>query len=203
MIKLTKAQQDQLISVAIGAVGVIAALWYFVILAQDKELAATKRTSASMRAKLKDASAEVRRAETVSLELTNCLEKLKQREATFAGEHDAYAWIQENMRTFSLPANDLHRYKTVSITDYKALDITDKGVIGNFPYKWARFHIIGQGRYHDFGKYIADFENTFPYFRIENLDISVPGLRQAQDPDMLSFNFDIVAPQAPGAAATK
>ena len=107
------------------------------------------------------------------------------------------------MRTFSLPANDLHRYGTVSITDYKALDPPDKEVIGNFPYKWAKFHIIGQGRYHDLGKYIADFENTFPYFRIENPDLSVPGIRQAQDTDMLSFNFDIVAPQAPGAAGTK
>ena len=46
---------------AIGAVGVIAALWYFVVLAQDKELAATKANCAKMRAKLKDAYAEKRR----------------------------------------------------------------------------------------------------------------------------------------------
>ena len=105
------------------------------------------------------------------------------------------------MRAFWSPGNDVHHYKTVSIADIKPPEITEKGVITAFPYKWAKFHITGEGHYHDFGKFIADFENAFPFFRIENLDISVPGLRK--DPDMLSYSFDIVTPQVPAAAETK
>ena len=201
MIKITKTQRDQLTVVAAGAVVVMAALWYFVVLAQGKELAATKANCVKMRTKLKDASAEVSRAERISLELTNSLERLKGREATFAPEHEPFSWMMEKMRNFQLPENEMHRYKTVSIADIKPPEITEKGVIAGFPYKWAKFHITGQGRYHDFGKFVADFENAFPYFRIEDLDISVPGVRQ--DQDMLAFNFDIVAPQVPSGAETK
>ena len=57
MIKLTKTQRDQLIAVAMGAVAVMAALWYFVVLVQGRELAATRASSAKMSTKLKDASA--------------------------------------------------------------------------------------------------------------------------------------------------
>ena len=201
MIKLSKAQRDQLIAVAIGAVGVMAALWYFVVLVQGRELAATRASSVKMRTKLKDASAEVSRAEKVSLELTNSLEKLKAREAAFAPEHDPYSWMVGVMGRFSLPTSDLHRYKTVSIIDFKLPEISDKGVLGGFPYKWAKFHIIGQGHYHDLGKFIADFENAFPYFRIQDLDLGLPGIRQ--DPEMLAFNFDIVAPLAPSGGETR
>jgi hypothetical protein len=95
----------------------------------------------------------------------------------------------------------MHHYKTVAIADIKPPEISDKGVIAGFPYKWAKFHITGEGHYHDFGKFIADFENAFPFFRIENLDIGVPGLRK--DVDMLSYSFDIVTPQVPAAAETK
>jgi len=201
MIKLTKAQRDQLIAVAIGAVGVMAALWYFVVLAQGRELAATQASSVKMRTKLKDASAKVIQAENVSRELTNSLEKLKAREATFAPEHEPYSWMVGVMGHFYLPANDLHRYKTVSNIDFKPPEISDKGVIGGFPYKWAKFHITGQGRYHDLGKFIADFENAFPYFRIQDLDIGLPSVRQ--DPDMLAFSFDVVTPQVGSGAETK
>jgi Tfp pilus assembly protein PilO len=201
MIKLTKAQRDQLLAVAIAAVGVMAALWYFVVLAQGRELAATRASSVKMTTKLKDASAKMIQLENVGRELTNCLEKLKAREATFAPEHDPYSWMVGVMGRFSLPASDLHRFKSVSNIDFKLPEISDKGLLGGFPYKWAKFHITGQGRYHDLGKFIADFENAFPYFRIQDLDIGLPSIRQ--DPEMLAFNFDIVAPLAPSGGETK
>jgi Tfp pilus assembly protein PilO len=201
MIKLTKAQRDQLIAIGMGALAVMACLWYLVVLAQNKELAATNKKCKEMRAKLKDASDVVKAAEVVSLELTNRQDVLKGREVNFAPEHEPFSWMMEKMRTFQLPTNDLHRYKTVSIPDIKPPEVTTNGVIIAFPYKWAKFHITGEGHYHDFGKFIADFENTFRYFRIQDLDITVPGVRQ--DPDMLNYSFDIVTPQVSGAAEPK
>ena len=201
MIKLTKTQRDQLIAVALGAAAVIVCLWYLVVLAQNKQLAAANANCVKMRKVLKDASDKVRAADLVSAELARSQEALKQREAGFAPEHEPFSWMMEKMRNFQLPANELHRYKSVSIADIKPPEITDKGLIRGFPYKWAKFHITGEGYYHDFGKVIADFENAFPCFRIQDLDISVPGIRK--DPDMLSYSFDIVTPQVPGAAETK
>jgi len=201
MTKINKTQRDQLIAVALGAVAVIACLWYLVVTAQKKELKAVNANCVKMTKTLKDASDKVRAADLVGAELAKSLDTLKQREAGFAPEHEPFSWMMEKMRNFQLPVNELHRYKSVSIADIKPPEITDKGVIRGFPYKWAKFHITGEGYYHDFGKFIADFENAFPYFRIQDLDISVPGVRK--DLDMLSYSFDIVTPQVPAAAETK
>ena len=201
MIKLTKTQRDNLIGIGIGTVGAMAALWFFVVAAQNKELDATTRKIAEMKKKLSDASTVIREADQINAELARNLDILKTREGTFAPEHDPYSWMEETTAHFLLPAGDTHRYKSATITDIKTPEIGDKGVIGSFPYKWARFHITGQGYYHDFGKFISDFENHFVYFRIENLDISTPTIRD--NPETLSYSFDIVSPQVSSAPDTK
>jgi hypothetical protein len=201
MMKLTKTQRDQLLAIAMGTVGVIAALWFFVVNAQYVELAATSKKIAEMKKKLTDAGAVIREADQINTELNRNLDILKAREATFAPEHDPYSWMEETTARFLLPPGDTHRYKTATITDIKTPEITDKGVIGSFPYRWARFHITGQGYYHDFGKFIADFENHFTYCRIENLEVYAPTIREV--PETLSFNFDIVTPQVSSAPDTK
>ena len=61
MNKLTKQQRDQLISIAIGTVMVMAALWYFGVTAKQVELSATRQKSAEMSKKLHDAEALMRR----------------------------------------------------------------------------------------------------------------------------------------------
>jgi len=201
MIKFSKSQREQLIAVAVGAVAVIACLWYAVVLAQNKQLKAAEANCVKMRNTLKVGYDKVRQADVVEAEMARNLEALKQREAGLAPEREPFSWMAEVLRNFWSPGNDIHHYKTVTIADIKPPEISDKGVITGFPYKWAKFHITGEGHYHDFGKFIADFENAFPFFRIENLEIGVPSLRK--DPDMLAFNFDIVTPQVPSAAETK
>jgi len=201
MIKLTKTQQEHLIAIAMGTVGVIALLWFFVVGAQNKELAITNKKIADIKGKLKDASTVIHQADQINAELNHNLEILKAREATFAPEHDPYSWMEETTAHFLLPPGDTHRYKSATITDIKTPEISDKGVIGSFPYKWARFHITGQGYYHDFGKFICDFENNFKYFRIENLEVYTPTIRE--NPETLSFNFDIVTPQVSSAPDAK
>ena len=181
----------------------IAALWYLVIVAQGKTLAGITADCARMRTKLGAASDKVRRADQVSHEWTNSMEKLAQREATFAPAREPYSWMGAVLRHFAAPAEDIHRYKSITNLDFKPPEISDKGVIGGFPYKWARFHITGEGHYHDFGKFLANFENAFPYFSLQNLDVFVPDIRQTQDPDMLAYSFDIVTPQLSSGAETK
>jgi Tfp pilus assembly protein PilO len=193
MNKITKTQRDQLIIVGIVTVVVMACLWYFVEQAAENQLKATQANSRKMADKLKGASDKIKSADAVSLALTNAQENLKALEAGFAPEHEPYSWMVGIIGHFYLPPEDVHRYKSVSDIDFTKPEITDKGIIGNFPYKWARFHITGKGHYHDLGKFIADFENNFRYFQIENIDITVPTVHT--DQDLLAFSFDIVAPQ--------
>jgi hypothetical protein len=63
-----------------------------------------------------------------------------------------------------------------------------------FPYKAAAFNVRGSAYYHDLGQFLADFENSFPYARIQNLEIE-PGAVSASgtaETEKLSFRLEIV-----------
>jgi len=188
MNKLSKAQRDQLIAIAIGTVALVAVLYYFGVTAMDRELAATQQKSADMRQKLRDADALIRRENEISATLHSRGELLAGRESGLAPDRDAYAWLINTMNDFI----QLHK-ESVNIDPSSQPEISDVGLIPKFPYRWATFHLKGTGYYHDFGKFFADFENAFLYFRIENLRLSVnsgPGM----EAEKLSVTFDIVAP---------
>jgi len=54
----------------------------------------------------------------------------------------------------------------------------------------------GTAYYHDFGRFVADFENAFPYMRIQNIELdpaSASAASPQQEPEKLSFRLEIVA----------
>ena len=65
-------------------------------------------------------------------------------------------------------------------------------MLPQFPYKQIRVNINGTAYYHDLGKFIADFENTFPHIRIVNLTIEPVNTADPGN-EKLSFRMDIVA----------
>jgi hypothetical protein len=194
--KLSKAQRDQLLGIAFAAVGLMAALWYFGVTAKQSELAATRRKSAEMRQKLHDAEALMRREDEISGTLNSRSELLAKREAGLAPDRDAYVWVLDTVNAF------IQSRKGVNIDSYSQPEVSDTGIIPKFPYRWATFHLKGTGYYQDFGRFFADFENAFPYFRIQNLNMSVnsgPGM----EAEKLSVTFDLVAPVASSSPDTK
>jgi hypothetical protein len=108
-------------------------------------------------------------------------------EATLAPDRDAYAWIISTINPF------LQSRKGVSIVHYSQPEVSDVGILPGFPYKWATFHLEGTGFYHDFGKFFADLENNFPYFRVQNLEISA-NATSGVEPEKLNVSFELVVP---------
>lgn len=94
---------------------------------------------------------------------------------------DPIAWFYETLRNFK------GRYKVdLSVTGQSP--ISDVDLLPNFPYKQLRVSVTGTAYYHDLGKFIADFENTFPHIRIVNLNLE-PG----DSGEKLNFRMDIIA----------
>jgi hypothetical protein len=194
--KLSKAQKDQLIGIVMGTVMLVVALWYFGVTAKQTELAATQRKTADMRKKLHDAEILMRRGDEISGTLEARSELLAKREAGLAPDRDAYVWLLDTVNTF------IQSRTGVNIDTYSQPEVSDQGSIPKFPYRWATFHLKGTGYFQDLGKFFADFENAFPYFRIENLNMSAnsgPGM----EAEKLSVSFDLVAPVAPSSPDTK
>ena len=189
MNKLTKAQRDQLIGIAIGALMLMAALWYFGVTSMQRDLLVTERKSAEMQKKLRDAEALMRQGDAISGTLRSRSELLAKREAGLAPDRDAYAWLINTMNTF------IESRKGINIDTYSQPEMSDEGIIPRFPYRWATFHLKGTGHFHDFGKFFADFENDFPYFRIQNLTMTANS-GGGMEAEKLSVTFDLVAPVA-------
>ena len=63
------------------------------------------------------------------------------------------------------------------------------------------FNVRGTAYYHDFGRFVADFENTYPYMRIQNIDLEPAGASaststgpagNAEDGERLAFKMEVI-----------
>jgi hypothetical protein len=188
--KFSKAQKEQLVGIALGALALVAVLWYFGVTAKQAELSKTMDNTAQTQDKLRRAESTMRQGEEIANKLQAHRQILDKRESTLAPDRDAYAWILSTLKPF------LQSRKGMDITHYSQPEISDAGVIPGFPYKWATFHLEGTGYYHDFGKFFADLENDFPYFRVQNLEMSA-NASTGVEPEKLTVNFELVVPIKP------
>ena len=54
-------------------------------------------------------------------------------------------------------------------------------MLPKFPYQAASFGVKLAARYHDFGAFLADFENRFPYMRVQNLHLEPVSAAPAEE----------------------
>jgi hypothetical protein len=184
---LTKQQKERLGAIALGTVVIMALLWYFGVMATQAQLARTRENTQSVLKTLRDAEAEIGRGMEISEQLQARSELLNKREATLAPDRDAYAWIIGQINPF------IQSRKGVNIYSYSQPEVSDAGIFQNYPYKWATFHLRGTGYYYEFGRFFADLENSFPYFRVQNVAIAV-NTTPGADAEKLAYAFDLVVP---------
>jgi Tfp pilus assembly protein PilO len=187
MMKLSKTQRDQMLGIAVGTVALVALLWYFGVTAKQQELSKTERNTAQMRDTLNGAENKIRQGEDIAGKLQARVQLLEKREGMLASNIDPYSWIISTINPF------IQSRKGVNFYRYSQPEIGDIGVIPDFPYKWATFHLDGTGYYHDFGKFFADLENNFPYFRVQNLSLAANSTTTGEA-EKLNVSFELVVP---------
>jgi hypothetical protein len=215
MTKLTKAQRDQILMVIFGTAAAIVALWYFVVMERQNTLIQTRLKCTQMQDKVAKAKELLSRTAQINENLQVHSNELNQIESSLAPDRAGYEWVIEKVNVFvakweaqattppHVPANlNTNLVREIHITSYSPPEMSDKGFIPKFPYRWATFRVKGIAYFHDFGKFVSDFENSFPYFRIQNLDIA-PTSGVNAEPEKLNFNFDLVAPVQPAGQVAK
>jgi Tfp pilus assembly protein PilO len=107
---------------------------------------------------------------------------------------DLLSWTINTLRQFKLA------YK-IDLAQFSQIDgPRDTSAIADFPYQQATLTVAGAGRYHDLGRFFADFENQFPYIRLQNLSIEpAPSSQASEEKEKLSFRMDVVSLVKPGA----
>ena len=76
--------------------------------------------------------------------------------------------------------------------------VSEVNLLADFPYKQAALSVTGSAHFHDFGRFLAAFENQFPHIRVLNLtlDVNPNGM---EEPETLSFKMEIVTLVKPNA----
>jgi hypothetical protein len=100
---------------------------------------------------------------------------------------DLYAWAINTLKQFRLPYH-------VEIPQFSQVDgPKDMSMLPSFPYKQATMTVSGTAQFYDFGRFIADFENQFPYIRVLNLTLEPVSAMVPTDRERLSFKLEVAA----------
>lgn len=196
MNKLPKDKRDKIILVALATAGVIAGVWFGLISTQMKSLAAVRQQHVDATQKLSTGNTTLKASQATQDRYNEAAGRLKVEEAGMAASNDMYSWLIQTVNEFRLGYD-------VEIPQFGRETSADVGPFPDFPYRSAVFTVRGVAFYHDFGKFLADFENKFPYIRVQNLELE-PMADQAASAsaarEKLSFKMDLltlVRPIAP------
>jgi hypothetical protein len=193
MIKnLPKEKRDQLLLVGICTMAVAIGIYFGLVRTQKRSLDRIAKETTEQRDKVGNAERLVKSQGDVEKTLQANLVRLRDIEKTMASG-DMYSWVIMTMNRFRAD-------RKVEIPQFSREVTIDIGMFPKFPYKAALFNIRGTAYFHDLGKFIADFENTFPYLRVQNVDLEPASHSAAagttiseENKEKLSFKMEIVA----------
>lgn len=186
-----RGKRRQVVLVGLVTACVLVAMGFGLIAPQQRSL---KTLAASM-------EASQRKLDTVRKALAGApkLEEQLAAESARLAEHeeymatgDYYSWVINQIRQFKLSYRvDIPQFGPI-------VGPADMPMLPNFPYKQVTLSVGGTGYFHDIGRFIADYENEFPYSRIQNLEIEPAVAQSAGDKEKLLFRMEIVTLVKPG-----
>ena len=194
MSKITKDKRDKIILISVGTLVAVGALWFFLLTAQQGTLKNVRTEANKSREQLEGGERTVKSQALVKHEFDEASRALRQRESAMASPNDMYLWQIEMLNKFRVG------YK-VEIPQFGSGLISDVGVLPKFPYSAAVFNVRGSAHYHEFGKFLADFENAFPYIRVQNITLepTTGEFASGDTREKLSFKMELLTLVRPNA----
>jgi hypothetical protein len=184
MNKLPKEKRDMLILVGMGTLLVLALIVFGLIRPQYATISDINVKANNARNHLQDMEDVIKTADKKQADLADLSYTLIHTESDLA-TGDSAAWIYNTIRNFK------GKYK-VDISGYGQVSMGEVDLLSKFPYKQLKVTVSGTAYYHDLGKFIADFENTYPHARIANLNLEPAG-GIGDNSEKLAFRMDIIA----------
>lgn len=185
--KMSKQKRNQLILVVAGTVAVLALLGFGLIKAQFDNLRSLAQREVAAEAQLAKMEDAIKRSDLVESVQTQAAQALAEQESQVASG-DLYAWMLGTVRTF------LKGYRFVELPQLSPVSQPARvTLLPDFPYQQASMTVSGKAYYHDLGRFIADFENTFPLIRVQNLSVDRSPSPTPNEREKLAFRMDLVA----------
>ena len=199
---LSKEKRDRIVLIVIGTIIVLVGGWYTVINQQKARLNELNKTISDQQIKVDNGLRLLNSRGTVDERVASAGSRLRELESHMAAG-DMYSWIILKVNRFK--AN----YK-VEIPQFTREVTGELELLPKFPYRAATFTVRGTAYFHDFGTFLADFENAFPYMHVRNLEMEPASTTAANAPktgrtaeasdtnEQIAFRMEIVALINPG-----
>jgi Tfp pilus assembly protein PilO len=181
MNNLSKEKKQQLMLIAMMTLILAGVIYSFVIKVQQKNVKLAKDKTEEVQAKVDRAQKTLKRGTEIQEELEIEQAELQERESSMASG-DLYQWFLSKM----IPVTSVRPLENFNANPPV---LAEGGLLPKFPYRAAIYSVKLSGYYHDFGKFLADIENEFPYARIQNVDITAGPVGAGEK---LNFSFDFV-----------
>ncbi len=183
MKKLSSDKRNKLIMVIAATLVVIGLVYFFLIVPQNESNRKLEVETNGQAAKLRQMKEALQQTGATSNLVAQIAAQTETAEADLASG-DLFAWTYDTLRQFKMGRH-------VDITSIGQPAEGPVDLLPDFPFRQIKFQIVGNGYYHDIGRFAADLENKFPHLRIINLSIDNGGPEIAGE--KLAFHMDIAA----------
>lgn len=191
MNRIPKQKQTQLILVVLAVVILVGGLWYTVIRYQQGNLRKLEAQRNKLRTTMAQIEQSIKNSREIEAELLSVSNRLETQEDDMASG-DLYSSMVNTIRRFKQP----YRVDIPQLTSGGVP--VNVNLLPKFPYKQVSMSISGTALYFDLGRFVADFENRFPYSRVLNLEVLPASASRLEDRERLAFRMDIVSLVKPG-----
>ena len=181
--QLPKEKRNELILTALVTVGVLVGLGFGLIRWQYETLTQIGRKTEDAGHRLEKMKRMIASSGEIEADLAEASKALSGIEEGMAS--DSYSWVYETVRRFQVG------YK-VDLPQFSTAEEGEVTLLPKFPYRQVTISVGGTGYYHDIGKFVADFENQFPYIRLVNLNLDPASTLSNEEREKLEFKFQIV-----------
>jgi hypothetical protein len=186
MNKLSKEKKLHLMLVGLATAGVIAGLWMGLLSLQKKKLSEISSKISGTEQEIKKVEKVRVEASQIDAELNGAATNLNAIEATMPSG-DLYSWMVSTLRQFNAPSYH------VDLPQISVPNIGEVHMFPSFPYHQATVSVGGTAYFYEFGKFLSDFENRFPYMRVQNLNLEPAVGANPDEREKLAFRMEIVA----------
>jgi len=183
MKRLSREKRNQFVIVILVTLAILALIGFGLIRPQYYSLSKIAKDRKVAANKLQSIKHAITNSEAIANEWNETTYALAHAEEDMASG-DLYSWTYDTIRHFK------QSYK-VEIPEVGHPTIGESDLLPSFPYKQIQFAINGTVYYHDLGKFIADFENSFPHSRMVRLVVE-PAASTDSNSEKLSFKMDII-----------
>lgn len=182
----SKKKRERLTLAVLMTLAGMAGIWFGLLEPQRASLRNKAKLLAETQGKLNNVQREMRLTESFKAHLESARRQIEGMEAKMP-TGDVYRWAIRSIT--SLQTNN------VEIANLEPPRIGASTILPKVPYKTALLSVNGTAHYHDFGRFLASLENSYPHMRLQRLELEPMQFGEATSAgqEQLNFKLEIIA----------